>query len=77
MGEWRELAERLVEIDLRIEHLGSWATGPEDVEELKRLEELRDEVLAAVGRRRIPHELRDRLRDGRKYATRKRAARRP
>jgi hypothetical protein len=62
MGEWRELAERLVEIDFRIEDLGSWATEPEDVEELERLEELRDEVLAAVGRRRIPHGLRERLR---------------
>lgn len=63
MGEWRELAERLVEVDFAIEDLDGWATNPDDVAELERLEELRDDIFAAVARRRIPLSLRDRLSD--------------
>ena len=62
MGEWRELAERLVELDFEIEDLDSWATAPADVAELERLEALRDEVFAAVSDRRIPSHLLERLR---------------
>jgi hypothetical protein len=40
MGEWRELAERLVELDLAIEDTDSWATSPDDIAELRRLERL-------------------------------------
>jgi hypothetical protein len=53
MSEWRELAERLVEVDLAIEDRESWATAPEDVEELVRLERLRDEIQAVLARRRL------------------------
>jgi hypothetical protein len=61
MKEWRELAERLVELDMAIEDLGSWATAPEDVYELKRLESLRDELQQALAERRVTRHLRERL----------------
>ena len=37
MGEWQEVAERLVEIDFSSEDFDSWATEPDDIEELERL----------------------------------------
>lgn len=36
MSEWQELAELLVEVDLAIEDLDSWATEPEDLAALER-----------------------------------------
>jgi hypothetical protein len=64
MGEWRELAERLVELDLAIEDLSSWATAPEDVANLAQLESLRAEVLRAIAEERISPRLRQRLGHG-------------
>lgn len=61
MSEWRDLAERLVELDLAIEDRDAWATRPEDVEELKELEALRDRVRAALARHHIRRGLRRRL----------------
>jgi hypothetical protein len=61
MGEWRELAERLVELDLAIEDTDSWATSPDDIAELRRLERLRDEIQAAVAEHRISGRLRREL----------------
>ena len=61
MSEWRDLAESLVELDLAIEDLGAWATDPDDVAELGRLESLRDEIQAAVAQHRIPRRLRQQL----------------
>jgi SPX domain protein involved in polyphosphate accumulation len=56
MSAWRGLAERLVELDLAIEDRESWATAPEDIQELQRLEQLRDEIQAALAERRLsPH----------------------
>lgn len=63
MGEWQELAEALVELDIRIEELNSWATRPEDVEQLKELEALRDQVRSAITYHHIPRGLQRRLRD--------------
>ena len=64
MIEWTELAECLVELDLAIEDLESWATRGEDVEELKRLEGLRDEVQYALSRHHLTGRLRQRLEAG-------------
>jgi hypothetical protein len=64
MSDWKELAERLVEVDLRIEDLDSWATEPESVAALKRLEDLRDEMQAAIAHHRMPRRLRGWLHDG-------------
>lgn len=61
MGEWSELAETLVELDLAIEDLEGWATRPEDVDELKRLEALRDDVFLALSLHHVPSRLRRRL----------------
>lgn len=61
MGEWQELTERLVEVDLAIEDLDSWATEPGAIAALERLEDLRNEMLAAISRHRIPRRLRERL----------------
>ena len=63
MNEWRELAEQLVELDLTIEDLGSWATRPEDIAELRRREELRDEIQFALRLHHMPRRLRRRLED--------------
>jgi hypothetical protein len=68
MGEWQELTERLVKIDLAIEDLDSWATEPGAIEALERLEDLRDEMLAAISHHRIPRRLRERLYDGREIS---------
>ena len=62
MSEWSELAECLVEIDLAIEDIDSWATRDEDVEELKRLEALRDELQGALARHKVSARLRRRIR---------------
>lgn len=61
MGEWSELAETLVELDFAIEDLEGWATRPEDVDELKRLETLRDDLFVALTHHRLPSRLRHRL----------------
>ena len=58
MVEWRDLAERLVELDLAIEDLDGWATDPDDLAELRQLEWLRDEIQAAVADQRISRRLR-------------------
>lgn len=58
---WRNLAARLVEIDLALEQLDGWATRPEDVDELKRLEELRDLMQEALASKHLSPDLRDRL----------------
>ena len=42
------LAVRLVRLDLAIEDLDSWATTPDDLAALKRLEELRDALQEAL-----------------------------
>ena len=68
MNEWQELAERLVEVDLRIEDLDSWATEPESIAALKRLEELRDEMHAAVAHHRISRGLQHWLREGERFS---------
>jgi len=61
MTEWRDLAELLVELDLQIEDLDSWATAPEDVDELRGREELRDELQYALRFHHVPRRLRLRL----------------
>ena len=61
MNEWRELAERLVELDLTIEDLDAWATDPDDISELQRREELRDEIQLALRFRHMPRRLRRQL----------------
>jgi hypothetical protein len=53
MTEWRQLAERLVEVDVAIEDRESWATAPEEIEELQRLERFRNEIQAALAERRL------------------------
>lgn len=63
MNEWRELAEQLVELDLMIEDLDSWATAPEDIAELRRCEELRDEIQFALRLHHVPRRLRRQLED--------------
>ena len=61
MGEWRDLAEWLVELDIAIEDLSTWATDPDDIAELARLEGLRDEMRVAVAQQRISRRLRQSL----------------
>jgi len=61
MGEWSDLAETLVELDLAIEDLEGWATKPEDVDEIKRLEALRDDLFLALSLHHVPARLRHRL----------------
>jgi len=61
MSEWRDLAELLVELDLAIEDLDSWASAPEDVAELARREELRDQIHLAVRFHHVPCHLRRQL----------------
>lgn len=63
MSEWSELAERLVELDFAIEDIESWATTPEDIEQLKQLEGLRDELLYAMAFHHMPKRLFRRLQD--------------
>lgn len=58
MDVWTALAKRLVEVDLAIENLNEWATTPEDVEELRRLEELRKGIQAALATRHVSRRLR-------------------
>lgn len=64
VGEWSDLAETLVELDLAIEELDSWATRDEDVAVLKRLEELRDQVQNALSTHHVSRRLRQRLQAG-------------
>jgi hypothetical protein len=66
---WRDLAARLVEINLAIENLDGWVTRPEDVDELKRLETLRDELQQALGSKRLSRSLRRELAKGSRQAT--------
>jgi len=61
MSEWRDLAELLVELDLTIEDLDSWASAPEDVAELERREELRDQIHLAIRFHYVPRQLRRQL----------------
>lgn len=65
MNEWQELAECLVELDLTIEDLESWATAPEDIAELQRNETLRDEIQLALRLHHIPRSLKLQLGDHR------------
>ena len=61
MNEWQALAERLVNLDLQIEDRDAWATAPEDLDELKRLEQLRDELHRALATHEVSRGLRTRL----------------
>lgn len=61
MSEWRDLAEVLVELDLTIEDLDAWASAPEDIAELQRREELRDQIHLAVRFHYVPRQLRRQL----------------
>jgi hypothetical protein len=70
VNEWRELTECLVELDLTIEDRASWATQPDDVDELKRLEAFRDEVQVALGRHHVSTALRKHFQN---HAARRRA----
>jgi hypothetical protein len=58
---WRDLAARLVEVDLAIENLESWATRPEDVAELERLEGLRTQLQEALASKHLSRDLRRQL----------------
>lgn len=60
---WRNLAARLVEVDLAIENLESWATRPEDIAELERLEGLRMQLQAALASKHLSRDLRRQLED--------------
>lgn len=62
--EWRDLAALLVETDLAIEDLNGWATRQEDVDELRRLETLRDEIQDALASRHLSRRLRRRVAQG-------------
>ncbi len=42
------LMTRLVEVNLAIENLDAWATRPQDVAELERLEQLRESLKSAI-----------------------------
>ncbi len=64
MSEWRELTERLVYLDFAIEDLDAWASAAEDVEELARLEALRDELQAAIAEHHVSRRVRQLLREG-------------
>lgn len=61
MNEWRKLAELLVDLDLTIEDLDTWATAPEDIGELQRREALRDEIQMALRLHHVPRRLRAQL----------------
>ena len=61
MSEWRELTERLVKLDFAIEDLDAWASATADVEELARLEELRDELQAALAEHHVSRRVRQLL----------------
>jgi hypothetical protein len=61
MNEWQALAERLVELDLAIEEIDSWATASEDIAELQRQEALRDEIHLALRFHHLPRRLRRQL----------------
>ena len=63
MSEWSDLAQSLVGLDFAIEELESWATRDEDVQLLRRLEELRDEIQEALARHRLTAHLRRSLRE--------------
>ena len=64
MSEWSDLAETLVELDLAIEELESWATRDEDLDVLKRLEGIRDEVQDALSTHHVSRRLREKLQAG-------------
>lgn len=57
----QDLAERLVELDLAIEEIDSWATASEDIAELQRQEALRDEIQLALRCHHLPRRLRRQL----------------
>jgi hypothetical protein len=59
--EWRDLAERLAELDLKIVDPSTWATDPDDIAELARVTGLRNEMRAAVAQQRISRRLRQTL----------------
>jgi hypothetical protein len=61
VGEWSDLAETLIELDFAIEDLEGWATSTEDVDELKRLEALRDDLFQALTHHHVPARLRHSL----------------
>ena len=61
VGEWSDLAETLVELDFAIEDLEGWVTRPEDVDDLKRLEALRDDLFRALTDHHLPVRLRHSL----------------
>jgi hypothetical protein len=63
VDEWREAVRQLVELDLRIEDLDSWATDTESVAELERLEAARDDIRDAISEGRVTDRLRRRLED--------------
>jgi hypothetical protein len=69
MSEWTGLAQWLVELDLAIEDLESWATSGKDIEELKRLEGLRDEVQYALSRHHVSERLCQKLEAARRNAS--------
>jgi hypothetical protein len=46
----RYLATHLIELNMAIDDLQSWATHPDEIAQLRRLEELRDQVLAVLQR---------------------------
>jgi hypothetical protein len=58
MSEWRDLTERLVKLDFAIEDLDAWASASEDVEQLARLEALRDELQAAIAEHHVSRRVR-------------------
>ena len=64
MSEWQELAELLVELDIRIEELNGWATRAEALARLEDLEALRTDVLFSLTFHYIPLGLRKRLPSG-------------
>lgn len=61
VSEWQEMAETLVELDIQIEELDGWATRREDIDKLKGLEALRDELRFALTHHHVPRRLRWRL----------------
>jgi hypothetical protein len=61
MSEWSQLAECLVELDVAIEEMESWATQAEDIAELEQLERLRNDVQSALELHHIPSRLRQRV----------------
>jgi hypothetical protein len=61
MSEWRELTERLVKLDFAIEDLDAWASAAEDVEQLARLEAVRDELQTALAEHHVSRRVRQLL----------------